>query len=106
MNAYTTVGQAKINRRDMENILYGDAFLAGTALAAFERQRGWQAEAERDRLLKQHGVGLNAAAPLAAMLRQAVGAALVRAGERFAGGPRTAGLPGTASVTGTLGPAS
>lgn len=106
MNAYTTHGQARIKQRDVENILYGDAFLAGTALAAFERQRGWQAEAEVEGLLKQHGLSPKSAALCIAPLRQAIGAALVRAGERLTGVPRSAVMPEAASATGPIGTAS
>jgi hypothetical protein len=88
MNAYTTSGQARIRHRDIENILHTDAFLTGVALAALERQREGQAEAELSRLLKQHGLTPPAGAWRVAPLRQAIGAALIRAGQRLAGSPR------------------
>ena len=89
MNAYTTRGQARIQQRDIAAVLRADGFLAGASLAALERQRGYQADAEVSWLLKQNGVAPHAAASLVAMLRQTIGAALVRAGERLAGGPRS-----------------
>ncbi len=85
MNACTTRGQARIRHRDIESILRTDAFLTGPALAALERQRGWQAEAEVAGLLKQHGLTPQAGPSPVSRLRQAIGAALVRAGQRLAG---------------------
>ena len=106
MNAYTTRGQARIQPRDVSSVLQANRYLGGASLAGLERQRGWQAEAQVGWLLKQNGV-LPASASLAAstLLRQTVGAALVRAGERLAGVPRGAGLPETPPVAGTLGTA-
>ena len=99
MNAYTTMGQARIQQRDIATFLGTHSYLGGASLAALERQRGWQAEAEVAWLLKQHGVVPASAASLATTLRQAIGAALVRAGERFAGVPRRR-LAGNASRRG------
>jgi hypothetical protein len=56
MNAYITQGQARIQQRDIATILLTDRFMAAAALAAMERQRGWQAEAEVDWLLKQNAL--------------------------------------------------
>ncbi len=106
MNAYTTRGQARIQPRDVSSVLQANRYLGGASLAALERQRGWQAEAQVEWLLKQHGVMPASAASLATTLRQTIGAALVRAGERFAGVPRGAGLPETPPVAGTIGAAS
>jgi hypothetical protein len=88
MNAYTTSGQARIRHRDVAAILHTDSLLTGPALAALNRQREWHAEAELSRLLKQHGGTPKAAASRVSLLRQTIGATLVRAGERLAGLPR------------------
>jgi hypothetical protein len=103
MDPYATPGQARIRLRDIDGLVRTRGFLAAASLAELERQRAWQAEAEVERLLKQHGVTTRAAASLAARLRQAVGAALVRAGERLAGVPRGATLSETAPAAGTIG---
>jgi hypothetical protein len=102
MNPYATRGQARIRQRDIDGLVRTYGFLTAASLAEIERQRGRQAEAEVEWLLKQHGVRLNAAA----RLRQALGAALVRAGARVAGTPRGVGLPETPPVAGTIGTAS
>jgi hypothetical protein len=101
MNAYTTSGQARIRHRDVAAILHTDSFLNGPALAALERQREWQAEAELSRLLRQHGVAPPAGAWRVAMLRQAVGAALICAGQRLAGSPRSGVSPDLALAAAT-----
>jgi hypothetical protein len=88
MNAYTTRGEAKIQQSDITAILRANAFLAGTSLASLERHRGWQAEAEVEQLLKQCGVKSSASTSLVSLLRETIGAALVRAGERLTGSPR------------------
>jgi hypothetical protein len=85
MNPYTTIGQARIQQRDIENIVYGNSYLAGGSIAALERQREAQADAEVTWLLKQHNVAPHAAAPLVAVLRQRIGTALIRAGAGLAG---------------------
>jgi hypothetical protein len=106
MNAYTADGQARITQHDVASMYRAHSYLGGASLAALERQRGWQAEAEVGWLLKQHGVLPASAASLVAMLRQAIGAALVRAGERLAGVPWGADSPETtpaASTTGMVG---
>jgi hypothetical protein len=86
MNAYTTMGQARIQPRDFSAALRANQ-LAGAPLAVFERQRGCQAEAEVNWLLKQNGVTSHTSISRVALLRQATGAVLVRAGERLAGIP-------------------
>src|SRR5688500_8785577 len=88
MNPYTTTGQARIQQRDIEAILQEGGFLAATHLAALERHRGYQAEAEVNWLRKQCGATPPGASSGVALVRQAIGAALVRAGECLAGGPR------------------
>jgi hypothetical protein len=103
MNPYTARGQAKIRQRDITNVLHSGSFLAGAALAGLEQQRAWQAEAEMECLLEQHGfVPQPAAAPLLT-LRQAIGAALIRAGERLAGASQRDVPLETAPTAGTLG---
>ena len=102
MNAYTTRGQARIQPRDVSSVLRANRYLAGASLAALERQRGWQADAEMAWLLKQHGLAPKSAALRVAMLRRTIGAALVGAGERLAGVPRSAVVPETAPAAGTI----
>jgi hypothetical protein len=102
MNAYTTMGQARIRQRDIMTIVRTDRFMAGASLAALERHRGDQAASEVHWLLKQHGVTRPAATPRMLMFRQMVGAALIWAGERLAGAPHRNTLPGTAPVGGKL----
>ena len=103
MNANTTHGQARIRQRDTANYLATHSYLGGAPLAALERQRGWRAEAEVGWLLKQHGVVPALAASLAATLRQAIGLALVRAGEWFVGVPRSTSLPDMSPAAGAHG---
>ena len=101
MNPYTTMGQARIQQRDIDAVLFTDASLAAVSLAALERQRECQADAEMARLLKQHGVTPHAAASLVSLLRQTIGVALVRAGQQLAGPSLSRGSLG-AAATGTL----
>jgi hypothetical protein len=104
MNAYTTKTQARIRQRDVDAILRTHSFRAGASLAAFEHQRGWQAEAEVNRLLRRQEDRPAVPASVVATLRQAMGGALVRAGERFLGVPRNGGSladPAAASLPGT-----
>ena len=84
MNAYTSMGQARIQPRDISSVLRANQ-LAGAPLAVFERQRGCQAEAELNWLLKRNGATSNASASRVALVRQTVGTALVRVGERITG---------------------
>ena len=105
MNPYTTMGQARIHPRDVSAVLRANV-LAGASLAALERQRGCQADTEVAWLLKQHDVMPHAAASLVSLLRQTVGVALVRVGERLAGGPRSGVSRESTPVAGTLGTAS
>jgi hypothetical protein len=105
MNAYTTRGQARIQPRDLAAVLRVNQ-LAGASLAALERQRGCEADAEVTSLLKQHDVRPQRASAYFVILRQTIGAALVRAGERLAGGPGSGVSRETAPAAGTLGRAS
>jgi hypothetical protein len=106
MNPYTTMGQACIQQRDIEAVLRENGLLAATQLAALERRRGYQAEAEMNWLLKQYGVTPPAASSRVALFRQTIGAALVRVGECLAGGPRSGVSREKAAVAGKLGTAS
>jgi pimeloyl-ACP methyl ester carboxylesterase len=87
MNAYTTRGQARIQPRDIAAVMLPYP-LAGSSLAALERQRGCQAKAEVAWLLKQNSGAPKAAASRVSLLRQTIGATLLGAGERLAGFPR------------------
>jgi hypothetical protein len=102
MNAYTTMGQARIQPRDFSAVLRANG-LAGASLVALERQRGCQAEAEVAWRLKHTGVTPHASTSRVARVRQTIGAALVRAGERLAGVPRSGVSPETAPAVSTLG---
>jgi hypothetical protein len=106
MNAYTTRGQARIQHCDIAALLQPEGILAPAQLASLEWQRGFQADVEVERLLKQNGVAPRATATCVSLLRQAIGAALVRTGERLAGVPRSRVLPEAAPAAGTLGTAS
>jgi hypothetical protein len=104
MNAYTTTGQAQIQAHDLAAIMRAatGSHMAAASLAALERQRGWQAETEVERLLKQHGVKQTLTASSVSVLRQMIGAVLVRAGERLAGASQSAVAPETTPVAGKL----
>ena len=90
----------------MANALFSDAFIATTKLNGLERQRGWQAEAEVDRLLKQHRIPPRTVASRIAMVRQTLGAALIRTGQRLGGVSGSAVSHETIPVAGTLETAS
>ncbi len=100
MNAYTTTSQARIQPHDFSAVLRANG-LAGTSLARLEWQRGCQAEAELVWRLKQNGRKSNSSGSLDS-LRQTIGAALVRAGNRLTGVPKSGVSPNT-SPAGTLG---
>jgi hypothetical protein len=101
MNAYTTRSQARIQPCDIVAVLRVNRPTAGAALATFERQRGYQLEAEVEWLLKQHGVTPQRSASRVALLRQTIGAALIRAGARLTGAAGSGDAPEAAPVTGT-----
>ena len=101
MNAYTTMGQARIQPRDFSAVLRANG-LAGASLAGLERQRGCLAEAELGWLLKHKGGRTNASASLVSMLRQTIGRALVRVGEHLQVVPRSGISPETVPAAGTL----
>jgi hypothetical protein len=102
MNPYTSRTQARIQPHDMTRALFTDPFTAASALAALERTRAYQAEAEMDRLLKQHSVRPRSAGSVVATMRQTLGAALIRAGQRFSGTAATCTPPAPAPVSGRL----
>jgi hypothetical protein len=68
-------------------------FTAGPTLAALERQRGCQAEAEVHWRLKQNRITPQASSSLLALLRQTIGTAPVHAGNRLASTARVAASP-------------
>src|SRR5829696_7635840 len=80
MNAYTARGQARMQLHDVSAVLQADGLPAGAALATLEWHRGYQADAEVARLLRQHDGAPQARESRVALLRQAIGTALVRAG--------------------------
>jgi hypothetical protein len=105
MNAYTTRGQARIQPRDIASVQRAHRYMIGASLAALEQQRGWQAEAEVDRLLKQNSVEPDVSASRVSTLRQTIGAALIRAGCYLAGIPRSGFSSETGPAPGTIGTA-
>jgi hypothetical protein len=90
MNPYTTIGQARIRRRDVATMVGRDWCLATGSLAALERQRTANADAELARLLRRHSVAPHAAQSFFALLRQRIEATLIHAGAGLAGTPRMA----------------
>jgi hypothetical protein len=83
MNAYATMGQAKIQLHSTAAAHRANRFMVGASTVALERQREWQAEADVAQLLKQHGVTPHGSRSRVSLLRQRIGAALVRAGDRL-----------------------
>jgi hypothetical protein len=106
MNPYIPMGQSRLQQHDITTVIRAHGFLAPAFLAALERQREWRAETETAWLIKQNPVTPYAATSRVAMLRQRIGAAMIRAGERLAGTPRTRVAPETSPVTVMLGTAS
>jgi hypothetical protein len=102
MDPYTTMTRARIQPRDLLNATLMGSFIAANSLAALERRRSWQADAEVAWLLKQHGVPPQSAVPFVAMLRQTIGTALVRAGERLASVPHHGARSDPAPAAGTF----
>jgi len=106
MNAYNTMGQSRIQQHDISAVLGTHGCRAGAFLAGLEKQRGWQADAEVERLLRESGAKPSSTAPRVMMLRQRIGAALVDAGQRLAGVPRSGAAPETHSTADVFGIAS
>src|SRR5215213_11542719 len=107
MNPYATNGQARIQSHDIAAILRTGtgSYMAAASLAGLERQRGWQAESEVEWQLTQNGVTPYARASHVSLLRQTIGAVLIRAGDRLAGVPRSAVSLEPAPASETLGTA-
>jgi hypothetical protein len=104
MDPSTTRGQARIQHRDLDTLVRTYGFVTPAVLAALERQRGWQADTEWNGLLAQVGVPTPTAASLVTLLRQTIGAALIRAGEHLAGTSRRGVSPETVPTASSLGP--
>ena len=85
MNPYSTRTQARIQPRDMRIAALTDRHNAAHSLSQLERRRGWQAEAEMAWQLTQHGIAPESLSSRVAIVREAIGAALVRAGQRVGG---------------------
>jgi len=83
MNAYATTDPARIQLPDTTAVHRANRFMLGTSPVALERPRGWQAEAAVARLLQQHGEMPHTSTLRRSRLRQRIGAALVRAGDRL-----------------------
>ena len=83
MNAYATTDQATIQLHNTAATHRANRFMVGASPVAPERQRVWQAEAEVARLLKRHDVAPHTSSMRISLLRQRIGAALVRAGDRL-----------------------
>lgn len=103
MNAYTTRGRARIRQSDLTNLMRADPSLVGASLRALEWRRGCEAEAELAWLLKEHGAGRTPGRSVVLMLRQGVGAALIRAGQRLRGAAGDAEAREAVAAPGTLG---
>jgi hypothetical protein len=101
MNPYTTRTQARIQPHDIANAVFTEPWMAA-AVTALERFRAYQAEAEIEWRLQQHGVAPDSVASRVALVQQAIGASLVRAGERLASTSARGRLSGTAPVNGML----
>ena len=102
MNAYSTRGEARIQPRDVSTALRAHGLTPGASLTALEKQRGWQAEAEVERLLKHYAVKSSASTSLVSLVRQTIGAALIRVGERLAGPAKRDASMESMPATGTL----
>jgi hypothetical protein len=85
MNPYSTRTQARIHPRDLERAVLTDRHNAVLSLSQLERRRGWQADAEMALLLKQHGIPPASRSSRVAIVHDAIGVALVRAGQRIGG---------------------
>ena len=102
MTPYTTRTQARFQPRDISRALFADPSPAARSLVSLERIRGWQAAAEAASLPRQRCVPLAPAASRLTMLRQTLGAALVRARHRFAAAPPRGASLATALADGTM----
>lgn len=102
MNPYTTRTRARIQPGDMARALLTDPSTATLSLAALERIRTYQAETEVDWLLKEHGAQQESVPSRVTLLRQTIGAALVRTGQRLACTSGAGTPPASAPVSGRL----
>ena len=106
MNAYTTVGPARMHQRDISNVVQAHGYRAGAHLMALERQRSWQAEAELSWQLK-HGQARSAPTlPIVMQLRNEIGMALIRAGRWLAHSTAYLIAPATTVTVGSGDPAT
>jgi hypothetical protein len=105
MNAYTARGQVRMQLDDVWTVLRAVELPAGAAVATLEWHRGYQADAEVARLLRQHEGTPQAGAARVEWLRQRIGAVLIRVGARLASGPRSGVLVEPASAMSTFGSA-
>ena len=101
MNAYSVMGQSRIQQHDISAVLRTHGCRAGAFLAELEKQRGWQADAEMGWLLEQSGVTSESVASLLAMVRQAIGMALVSVGQHLVGDSHL-GTSTEAAIAGAL----
>src|SRR5687767_4069509 len=83
MNAYATMGQARIQLHSTAAAHRANQFMVGASPVALERQPEWQAEVEVAWLLKHHDATRRGSRARVSLLRQRIGAALVRAGDRL-----------------------
>jgi hypothetical protein len=105
VNPYTTTTRARIQPRDVARALLTDPSTAAISLAMLERQRSFQAEAEVAWLLKQHGAPPASTASRLTTLRETIGAALIRAGQRLEGLSQGGVRSETDPAAGTVGTA-
>jgi hypothetical protein len=103
VNTYLPSGRPTFLQHEPMKAVRTHRYLAASHLAARERQRRYQAEAEVNRLVKQGGVMPKPGASRVSTLRQAIGEALVRVGQRLAGPPWSSASPETTAARGTLG---
>lgn len=85
MHPYSTRTQAQIQPRDITIAALTDRHSAALSLSQLEQRRGWQAEGEMAWQLQQHGIAPESLSARIANVREAIGAALVRAGQHVGG---------------------
>jgi hypothetical protein len=83
MNATATRGQAKMQRQSSAAAPRANRFTLGASAVAREEQREWHAAAQVAQVLTRHGGMPHASRGRVSLLRQRIGAALVRAGDRL-----------------------
>jgi len=102
MIAYSTTRLARIQPHDGSAVRPTHQVMGGGSRAGLEWQRECRAEAEVDRLLKHNRVTPQPRPSFVSLLQQTVGAALVSAGTRLAGGPQSGVSLEPATTTHTL----